>query len=171
MSSVCIVQGTTVHSLGYGWFHQWSYLNNDPLQGVVFYTEGDNADGSFGSCREATEPSSTVNFICNGTSYDSGDDAITITQYGSANGGGCDWVFAVNSMMVCQLLYPVSGGGGGDGGGSGSGLSGGSIFLIIFFVLLFIYCIVGMGYQVIFQGAAGQSSTSIISPQHVYLAA
>lgn len=100
-SSVCLVPITSFYSIGLTSQTNWSYINNDPTQGVQLYAVGETY--AVPSCSYYTTATSTVKFVC---SSGSGDDSITINQYGSDNGGLCDWIFTVNSKIVCQILQP-----------------------------------------------------------------
>lgn len=151
----------------------WNYVNGDENQGVQLYAQGDS--GTWDGCVPNTYSSSTVDFICSAPDH-CGDDTVIISQYGSDNNGLCDWIFQVNSRVVCSVLYPEApcggggggvsssstGNGGGGGGGNeknsggGGGLSGGWVFVIILLVSFFVYCAAGIAFMRMKKGATGE---------------
>jgi len=68
----------------------------------------------------------------------------------------CNYQFTFTSCQACRNIAlcdnsdpPNDNGGGGSDpdGPSADSISGGSVFLIVFFVLLFVYCAAGAAYQ------------------------
>jgi len=172
-TAVCLESpdGTEVLSIAHVSGIGWTYVNGEENQGAQLYSTGDS--GTWDGCAINTYSSSTVDFICSAPDH-CGDDTIIITQYGSANNGNCDWIFQVNSKVVCSVLYPEAPCGGGGGGsvsssstgngggggneknsGGGGGLSGGWVFVIILLVSFFVYCAAGIAFMRIRKGATG----------------
>jgi len=147
-SAVCMRPSISYYSIGLSNAKTWSYINNDPAQGVQLYVTGEQSNVP--TCYSNAPSSSTVNFVC--VSYP-GDDSIVINQYGFANKGECQWIFTVNSKVVCVDADRSNSSTGGGGGGSGSGSSSGGgnggdgqlIIVLLIIIILLLFCIVTNG--------------------------
>jgi len=146
-SAVCMKTPNLYYSIGLSNQRTWSYINGQPSQGAQL-----NAAGELNyvpSCQSNAPSSSTVKFVC---SNPPGDDSITINQLGGDNGGACQWIFSVNSQVVCSQQQTSSssssgssnsssGSGSGSGGGGGNGEYHHIVIILLIIIILMLFCL------------------------------
>jgi len=119
---------------------QWSFLDpNNPTQGLLLKLTGGTAGGD--GCQTTNKNrESSVTFQCK-----AGADGLTMQSCTEDSSMHCNYVLTIPSSIACGSTAPPPPPPGGSD--DKHGLSGGSIFLIIFFVLIPVYIALGCLYQ------------------------